>query len=154
MYNPSPLDSRKQAATSSLVVMLERDDLDLYYQWFITRTHGQNMRLQRPMFGTHVTVVRNDEIVPNIHLWGKYEGRKVDIEYDTILRNHTVFWSLPVYNDALQEIRSELGLPLERDFHITVGRQYDWQPVPPGAMYEAWQLRLFRQQAESALVDY
>lgn len=148
-YDAQPLNSRKGAATRSMVVTLEKDDLDIYYQWFIQRKFGQSLKLQRPMFGTHVTVVRNDEDVPNLSAWGKHEGAVIDIEYDTVLRNHTVFWSLPVYNSYLQDIREELGLPAERDFHITIGRQFEWQYVPPHAQFEAWELRYMREMQES-----
>lgn len=148
-YDPVPLAGRKSASTRSLIVTLPQDDLDLYYQWFITRAHGQALKIQRPLFGLHVTVVRNDERVPNMDAWGKHAGVEVSLEYDTVLRNHTVFWSLPVYNDDLQEIRAELGLPPERDFHITIGRQYEWQPVPAHAQFEAWELRKQREDQES-----
>jgi hypothetical protein len=80
--------------------------------------------------------------------WGKYEGREVDIEYDVVLRHHGRFWSLPVYSDWFQEVRRELGLPPASDFHITVGRQFDWQPVPQSAQRTAASIRRERELLE------
>jgi hypothetical protein len=147
-YNLPPLSSKKPYTKRSLVATLPRDDLDLLYQWFIERQYGQALRLNRPLFGTHVTIVRHSEHVPDMTAWGKYEGVQVDIEYDVVVRNHFGFWSLPVYNDWFQEIRRELGLPPEPDFHITVGRQFDWQPVPASARRYAFEIRRARELSE------
>ena len=84
-------------------------------------------------------------------LWRKYEGMEVEIRYDVVVRNHFGFWSLPVYNRWFQEIRAELGLPPEPDFHITIGRQFDWQPVPPSARRYAHQIRKEREMLEGRL---
>jgi hypothetical protein len=148
-YNMPPISSKKPYTKRSLVVTLPRDDLDLLYQWFIERRHGQALRLNRPIFGTHVTIVRHNEDVPNMALWGRYEGLEVDIEYDVVLRNHFGFWSLPVYNTWFQEVRYELGLPPEPDFHITVGRQFEWQPIPASARRQACDIRRERERYES-----
>jgi hypothetical protein len=147
-YNLPPIASKKPYAKRSLVAALPRDDLDLLYQWFIMRRYGQALRLNRPMFGTHVTIVRPEEAVPDMRAWGKYEGREVDVEYDVVLRHHGRFWSLPVYSDWFQEVRRELGLPPASDFHITVGRQFDWQPVPQSAQRTAASIRRERELLE------
>ncbi|SNT22209.1 hypothetical protein SAMN06265795_117121 [Noviherbaspirillum humi] len=149
-YDLPPIAAQKPYIKRSLVATLPRDDLDLLYQWFIQREFGQAMRLNRPMFGTHVTIVRHDEAVPNMAPWGKYEGLEVEIEYDVVVRRHFAFWSLPVYNDWFQEIRRELGLPPAPDFHITIGRQFAWQPVPVSARRTAHSLRMERAAAEAA----
>lgn len=147
-YYLPPRASKKPYTKRSLVATLPHDDLDLLYQWFIVREYGQAMRLNRPIFGTHVTIVRHEEDVPNMAAWGKYEGVEVDIEYDVVVRNHFGFWSLPVYNEWFQEVRQELGLPPEPDFHITVGRQFDWQPIPLSARRYAWEIRRERERRD------
>ncbi|HEV2609257.1 MAG TPA: hypothetical protein VGU61_03225 [Noviherbaspirillum sp.] len=149
-YNMPPLSSKKPYTKRSLVATLPRDDLDLLYQWFIEREYGQALRLNRPIFGTHVTIVRHSEDVPNMAAWGKYEGREVEVAYDVVLRNHFGFWSLPVYDEWFQEVRAELGLPPEPDFHITVGRQFEWQPIAPGARRHASEIRRERERYENA----
>ncbi len=153
-YNMPPLSSKKPYTKRSLVATLPRDDLDRLYQWFIERRHGQALRLNRPIFGTHVTIVRHNENVPDMTAWGRYEGREVAIAYDVVLRNHYGFWSLPVYNEWFQEVRAELGLPPEPDFHITVGRQFDWQPIAHGARRDASDIRLERERRERTLSSY
>jgi hypothetical protein len=147
-YDLPPRSSKKPYNKRSLVATLPHDDLDLLYQWFIVREYGQALRLNRPIFGTHVTIVRHEEDVPNMALWGKYEGVEVDVDYDVVVRNHFGFWSLPVYNEWFQQIRRELGLPPERDFHITIGRQFDWQPVAPSARRYAFEIRHEREMRE------
>lgn len=144
-YNLPPIASKKHYAKRSLVAALPRDDLDLLYQWFIERQYGQALRLNRPMFGTHVTIVTPEETVPDMRAWGKYEGREVDIEYDVVLRHHGPFWSLPVYSDWFQEVRRELGMPPSADFHITVGRQFSWQPIAQSARRTAASIRRERE---------
>ena len=143
-YNLPPRRSTKPYNKRSLVATLPDDDLDLLYQWFVIRQYGQALHLNRPIFGTHVTVVRPDEDVPKMTLWGKYEGVRVNVEYDVELRNHFGFWSLPVYSNYFQEIRLELGLHPEPDFHITIGRQFDWQPIPVSARRYAAEIRAER----------
>lgn len=149
-YNLPPIRSSKPYNKRSLVATLPHDDLDLLYQWFVVRQYGQGLRLNRPIFGTHVSVVRPEEDVPNMALWGKYEGTQVDIEYDVELRNHFGFWSLPVYSDYFQKIRVELGLQPEPDFHITIGRQFAWQPISQGARRYAAEIRAERLAREQA----
>lgn len=133
----------------TLIVQLPRDDLDLYYQWFITRHHGQNLQLQRPMYGPHVTIVSGNEHVPNLKAWKKYQGNVITFEYDTVIRNHWQFWSLPVYSEQFQSIRKELGLKAEPDFHITIGRQFDWQPISHHAKRRASEIRRERELMET-----
>lgn len=147
-YDLPPRRSSKPYDKRSLVATLPDDDLDLLYQWFVERRYGQALRLNRPIFGTHVTIVRHEEHVPNMQYWGKYEGVDIDVEYDVELRRHFGFWSLPVYSDVFQQIRAELGLPPEPDFHITIGRQFDWQPIPPAARRYAHQIRREREERE------
>jgi len=149
-YDLPPIRSSKPYNKRSLVATLPHDDLDLLYQWFVMRQYGQGMRLNRPIFGTHVTIVRPEEAVPRMSLWRKYEGVQVDIDYDVEVRNHFGFWSLPVYSDCFQEIRVELGLPPEPDFHITIGRQFEWQPIAPGARRYAYEIRAERFAREQA----
>jgi hypothetical protein len=120
---------RKQHKLRTLILQLPRDELDLYYQWFLQKKFGQWLDLQRPMYGKHITVVKGDERIRNLDKWKAHQGRKVEIEYSPRLQPHWKFWCLPVRSPKLQELRNELGLSTDFKFHITVGRQYDWQPL-------------------------
>lgn len=86
-YNPvRPLFKRGDQACT-LILDLPKDDLALYYQWFIQRRYGQWLKLQSPMFGTHVTVVRPQEVETDHCLWLAYEGLKLTIEYGHVERH-------------------------------------------------------------------
>ena len=131
VYDPHRQDFRKTHKQRTLIVQLPKDQLDLYYQWFILKEYGTWLTLQRPMFGLHCTVVKGDEHIPKdkLHLWKKYANEPVEIFYDPEeLERHWQFWSLTVEAPRLREIRKELGLKEDFRLHLTVGRQYDWQP--------------------------
>jgi len=131
VYDPARPDFKKTHKQRTLVAELPRDQLDLYYQWFLRQKFGQWLTLQRPMWGVHCTVVKGDERISPEKLkhWRKYEGHFVDLYYDpTRVERHWQFWSLTVESPRLVEIRQELGLRLDYRLHLTIGRQYDWQP--------------------------
>lgn len=131
VYDPVRPDFRKLHKQHTLIVELPRDQMDLYYQWFLRQKYGQCMAMQRPMYGLHCTVVRGDEKIDKAHIqhWKKYQGQSIEIEYDpTEIERHWAFWSITVKSQRLIEIREELGLHVFHRFHITIGRQYDWQP--------------------------
>lgn len=116
----------------TLVVELPWSQLHLYYQWFLRKEFGGWFELQPPMYGLHVTVVKGDEhIDPKfLDLWKKYDGEEIEIEYDpTRIERHWKFWSITVVSPRLVEIRKELGLRIDFRLHLTIGRQYEWQPM-------------------------
>lgn len=68
-------------------------------------------------YQTHVTVVRPEkEIPPNLAVWGKYEGERVEFYYEPGLRQGKVFYWLRVCCTRLEDIRLELGLPVTLSF--------------------------------------
>ena len=148
IYDPVRRDLKKTHKERTLIIELPRDDLDLYYQWFLRKQLGSwfdhELRVQevfnqqqsalvkigeniplvtRPMWGKHVTVVRGDETGHKSPNWGKYQGQEVDVYYGVDLKKTWKFWSIPVKGDGLFEIRRELGLKAFHDFHITVARE-------------------------------
>ncbi len=124
-YSPKRYDFKKSHKTDVLILELYRDDLCAYYQWMLEKKYGQCMKLQSPMYGAHVTVVKAEESKKAGDLWGKYQNKKITVEYSPKLENHWRFWTLPVYSKELEEIRTEMGLK-KFPFHITIGRQEDW----------------------------
>jgi len=128
---PRGSDFKKTFKQRTLIVELPRDQLDLYYQWFLKKRLGSWIELQRPMYGLHVTVVKGNESIPKekLYLWKKYEGETVRVLYDPAkLERHWQFWSLDVESQRLSDLRKELGLFSFHRFHLTIGRQHDWQP--------------------------
>lgn len=147
-YDPVRSDFKKVWKERTLVAELERDDLDLYYQWFLRKKLGtwfdyrqrkqfvfnkeqtvlydiyENVPcIDRPMWGLHVTIVRGDEEGHLSENWGKREGEMIDIFYTPQLELNWKFWSLPVKGDNFFELRTEVGLTAFHDFHITIARE-------------------------------
>lgn len=128
-YEPYRADFRKTHKQKTLIVELKRDGMCDYYGWFLKRRYGEGYVLQSPMFGKHVTIVRGDEKLKHPEHWKKYEGRKIEIEYDPERVVKTwAFWSIDVRPSLdLLLIRQELGLKATHSFHITIGREYPHQ---------------------------
>ena len=82
VYDPNRgADFKKTNKVRTLVLELPRDQLDLYYQWFLTKEYGSWLTMQRPMYGTHVTVVKGNEHIDGkyLPLWKKHAGEIVEI---------------------------------------------------------------------------
>jgi hypothetical protein len=90
-------------------------------------------------FPTHITVVRPEKDVPsNLSAWGKYEGQKVDFLYENeIVHGKKYFW-LRALSKRLEEIRTELGLGLERSKTVT-DASYD---EPPRGYAKFWHITI------------
>jgi hypothetical protein len=76
-------------------------------------------------WGSHVSVVKN-EIPPNIKYWKAYQNKKIYFEYDPqYLNSNKKHWWIKVFSKELDDIREELGLPIEPNspLHITIGFQ-------------------------------
>lgn len=86
--------------------------------------------IDRQKYEPHITVIRK-EIIPNLALWNKYEGKVINFEYDNHIYDDTRYWWLHAYCKDLETIRVELGLPPATEltkppdgadcFHITLG---------------------------------
>ena len=144
IYDPIRRDFRKQYKERTLLVQFARDDLDLYYQWFLAKQFGsgfchisqsQNLdgnthyltcpKISRPMFGVHCTIVAGTEPGFKSRNWGKYHRQKITVEASENLQLHWKFWYLPVLNyEHLNDIRLELGLKCRNNFHITIAREH------------------------------
>jgi hypothetical protein len=51
------------------------------------------VRLQRPKFAPHISVVRK-EPVPRLDLWGVFEGREIEFEYEPTIYNDEIYYWL------------------------------------------------------------
>lgn len=89
------------------------------------------VQLNKQMYSPHISVVRK-EVPPNIEFWGKYEGEEVDFAYDNVVHHSATYWWLNCFSKRLEEIRLELGLPVNspytlppegfaKCFHSTIG---------------------------------
>jgi hypothetical protein len=96
-----------------------------YYSWWLWRKYG--IRVSKPAWGTHVTVVSDRDRVRDIaafeQLKKELDSTYVKLHYNVNIEKHWHFWVLPVIpNHAISKIRNELGLRNDYPFHITIGR--------------------------------
>ena len=118
-YTPEP---------NNLKVEIDRGISD-FYRSLIPKA----IRPQSQAYHPHISVVRK-EIVPNVNFWRKYEGEEIEFTYSNIIHFGRVYCWLNVFCKRLEEIRKELGLPVDspytrppegyfKTFHCTLGNQ-------------------------------
>jgi hypothetical protein len=88
---------------------------------------AQRVRLNRPRFAPHITVIRNEEWAFNPAL----DGTEVRFQYDPCVVPGDVYWWLRAWSPDLRQLRLHEGLPelsdlcrppdMEECFHITIG---------------------------------
>ena len=82
------------------------------------------------MYDAHISVVRKEEPI-HVEYWGRYEGQEVEFRYGHKIYHGEVYWWLNCWCERLEEIRLELGLPVDspytrppdgfaKTFHTTV----------------------------------
>lgn len=142
-----------------MVLSCASEEIGRYYRHLYWLDNYKCAKLNRPYWGTHVTVVRN-EVPPNLDLWHSYDGEEVTFQYRPGVRDnygplrYRSFYWLDVICPRFEEIRVELGLPKNSDgiYHSTIGsveneanREYYknlWRvnrtgvPAPPGKRLE------------------
>jgi len=83
-----------------------------YYRSLVPKA----ISLTRQRYGAHITVVRPYKEWPtNLEAWGRYEGEEVSFQYTNTIWFGRVYAWLDCYSERLEQIRSELGLPLDLD---------------------------------------
>lgn len=111
-----------------------QDDISEYYRHVIHIESYKTLKLQKPYWGSHITVIRNEE-PPNQELWKKYDGQEIVFKYGNhIGTNYSPerwksFWWLDSRCEWALDIREELGLRREPypQFHLTIGNITDEQ---------------------------
>jgi hypothetical protein len=105
-----------------LVLMCD-DEISKYYRCMFYREFPWLGKLTRPVWGTHISVIRGEKI-PNIHLWKLKENSLIEFEYEPGVKDNGEYYWLNVKCEALLDIRSAYGLVRNPRFglHLTVGR--------------------------------
>lgn len=109
-----------------LALYIDRE-ISRYYRSLIPKWIKPNSQMYPP----HVSVVRN-EVPLNLDAWGKYENEPIKFYYENIVRFGKVYCWLNVFCKRLEDIRLELGLPVDSQytlppegyvkcFHSTIG---------------------------------
>ncbi|UYE98611.1 hypothetical protein XbC2_182 [Xanthomonas phage XbC2] len=126
-YDPDRKDMKKR--TQYWCVLQLPNDLVRYYQYFL-RTE-KHIYLEMPAWGAHVSIIRGEKPDDeHIHLWKKYHKKKFKFRFFPNIvevkdkKQSGSFYVINFECPELSDIRRELGLPVYRDFHITIGRTY------------------------------
>lgn len=107
-----------------VIVALDKDDeFGQYYSWFYEKQHG--IKLQRPAFGAHISVIRGEET--DLENWQKfkelYHKKPIKFTCDISPRTNGMHVWLRVKCDELKDLREQMGY--ERDgrwgLHLTLG---------------------------------
>lgn len=69
----------------------------------------------RGRYDAHITVARDEE-PPNKEFWKKYDGESLEFFYLPGIKQGKIYYWLDIYCVRLEEIRLELGLPVENKF--------------------------------------
>ena len=97
------------------------DEIVEYYRWWVHRVH--QLKLHRPLFGAHISVMRGEEPLYQHELWGSHQDQIVEITYGHELTHAQGYWFLPAQCRALEELRLSFGLERQPQFgfHLTIG---------------------------------
>jgi hypothetical protein len=110
-------------------------ELARYYRALIPKWIDTNPQKYR----AHISAVRKETPVKMEH-WERYEGQEVEFLYSPIVHHGEVYWWLNCFSKRLEEIRLELGLPVDspytrppdgmaKTFHTTIGNMKRLQQV-------------------------
>lgn len=102
------------------------DELIKYYAHLFKKEFPCLPKLQRPIWGAHISCVRN-ETINDVNLWGAFNKKRFEFDYEPgVISNNEYYW-LKVKCDALLDLREMYGLKREPKFglHLTIGRTTD-----------------------------
>ena len=118
-YSPKLLGEQKTSENWWLVLDCDKE-IGMYYR----KLHFFSCyeKLSSPAWDSHITVVRNEQ-PPHKQHWHKYDGKRVEFEYQHFTHTNGAYWWLDVNCQELLDIRVELGLPMNPEFplHLSVG---------------------------------
>lgn len=115
------------------IIATSCNDLAAYYRGMIEKRF--NIRLLKPSFDSHVSVVVGEEPLINASTWNEFNGRKVKFTYTHEVFTNGYFWWIRVKSKELENVRKHFGLIdagsfneqgelLSNPFHLTVGKTH------------------------------
>ena len=119
VYNPRT----HLASSEKWLVLMCDDEISKYYRSLFTREFPWRGKLTRPVWGTHVSVIRGERI-PDMKMWGIDANKIIEFEYEGgVIDNGEYYW-MKAKCPFLSELREKYGLPKEPrfGFHLTIGR--------------------------------
>ncbi|MGZ8924510.1 MAG: hypothetical protein ACXW2E_01375 [Nitrososphaeraceae archaeon] len=126
------------------VINVDRE-ITRYYRWWLS--FEKHIHLQQPAWDAHISCVRGERPSPEyLDLWKKYQGERVEFLYkfnnirvDRSQRTDErakdavggLYYFIDILCPRLDEIRAELGLRTGFNYHLTVGRTYEFVARKP-----------------------
>ena len=104
-------------------LILECDrEIGRYLRHLYTVSVHHTRQLQEPLWGTHVSVVRDEE-PPHLEFWEEVAGDEVVLHYEPEIRIANGFAFAPVRCEPALDYRERLGLPRQPEYplHLTIG---------------------------------
>lgn len=105
------------------LVLMADDEISKYYRHLFYKEFPWMGKLTRPVWGTHVSVIRGERI-PNYNLWELDKNKIIEFEYEPGVCDNGEYYWLKVKCQALLDLRGKYGLqPSPKfGFHLTIGR--------------------------------
>lgn len=138
-YDPHRFQMKRK--TEWWAVMNVDTEITRHARWWVKRQY--HVDLAPPSWDAHTSIIRGEKPPPDkMHLWKKYDGKRIDFKYTNIVRQSGDtttrpgnYWFVEVDCPLLSDIRHEFGFPHEWKLHITIGRTWHEQhlicPPPP-----------------------
>lgn len=141
-----PFRGEMKHRTNWWCVLTLDKEITRYYRWWMSFQY--HIHLQQPSWDAHISVVRGEKPRPEfVQHWKKYQGEKIEFEYQHGIIHHDksqrtddraannvggLYYFMNVRCPRLEEIRAELGLRTGFNYHVTIGRTYDYIPRKRG----------------------
>jgi len=109
------------------VIIQLSDDTSDYYRWFVEKRYG--LKLQRPAWGSHISVIRGEETTQE--KWNsykkEYDGKPVKFTHQSELRSNGKHWWIRIISEEAKDLRENMGYPRDGlwGLHLTIG-----MPIP------------------------
>lgn len=112
-------------AFDNAIILKVDNGISHCYSWFLDRE--MNIKINKPMWGTHITVVSDKDRVSDLKTFNELkkslDGKIISVPYDVEIKKAFQFWVVDVKpTEEMLEIRRRLGLREDFPFHITIGR--------------------------------
>ena len=123
-YSPKTLGNR--ISENWYLVLHCDEDIGKYYRYLFYIANFKTIKLQRPAWKEHITVIRNEEPANEFkYLWEKYDSRTIEFEYEHNVKDNDHYYWFSAYSNDLLDIREELGLKREPEipFHLSIGHK-------------------------------
>lgn len=120
IYNPK---THLRNSDRWLILVVE-EELGAYYRALYRREFFYRPKLVRPVWGTHISIVRGSHI-PNLDIWGFNNNKIVNFEYEPGVKDNGEYYWLKVSCSELEAVRLAYGLSPHPQFgfHLTIGRK-------------------------------